>query len=221
MCSPIPYSRIVLAPTNDPTLGEIPCACIARSHASKPCAPWKGLIILSVVVSDALSASVSALTGATVYASPRISVVTPCVSFPTSRPSPRREQITRLSLDVDESRRHHHPRRVDALRRLRIAELPASHDARDAVAFQRDIAIEPGIAAPVDDAPVDDDHVVALTVRWSRCRAARLWRRARTRERECERRNGGSRIAKAKTHDQSSGTMGRVGAARRERARHM
>ena len=89
---PIAYSRIVLAPTKEPTLGEIPCACIARSHASKPCAPWNGLIIASIAVSDALSASVSALTGATVYASPRISVVTPCVSLPTSRPSPRRNR---------------------------------------------------------------------------------------------------------------------------------
>ena len=59
MCSPIAYSRIVLAPTNEPTFGEMPCACIARSHASKPCGPCERCAaIATVAVSAAMSASV-------------------------------------------------------------------------------------------------------------------------------------------------------------------
>ena len=83
---PIANWRSVLAPTNDPTFGEMPCDSIARSHASKPCGPMNRRDVAAAAAGA--SASESSLIGAPVYASPKISVVMPCVTLLTSRPSP-------------------------------------------------------------------------------------------------------------------------------------
>ncbi len=90
MRRPMPYSRSVLAPTNEPTFGEMPFASIARSQVSKPRGPMNRRAAAAAGRSPVRPPIVCSLTGAAVYASPRISVVTPWVSLPTLRPSPPR-----------------------------------------------------------------------------------------------------------------------------------
>src|SRR5665213_2600380 len=45
------------------------------------------------------------------------------------------KEIAGLSLDVDEPGRDDHPRRIDALERLRVAELSSSYNANYSISF--------------------------------------------------------------------------------------
>src|SRR5215467_13090914 len=74
-----------------------------------------------------------------------------------------------VRMQIDETRRNHHPLRVDhalAERGIKFS------DPGDAAIFHRHIAVEPGIAAAVDDPAVGDDDIIAGVCsqrpRWTR-----------------------------------------------------
>jgi hypothetical protein len=106
------------------------------------------------------SASTAAFVGAGVVASPRISVVTPCATLPTTRPSPRSSALQLwlwMSMNPGATIRSRASTRVAAGACARGAH---RSDARDAVAADPHVAADPGIARAVDDPAVGDHHVV-------------------------------------------------------------
>jgi hypothetical protein len=66
----------------------------------------------------------------------------------------------RLILDVDEPGRDDHVSRIDSRPCGRRPQHPPRHHARDAISANGDIAVEPGRAGPVHDAPILDHNVV-------------------------------------------------------------
>ncbi len=90
MAMPMPYWRIVPWPTNDPKFTDAPVCSMARSQLSNPSGPPNRAIRSSARVSSSVrSESTFSLMGALVEPSPMISVVMPCVTLLTTRPSPR------------------------------------------------------------------------------------------------------------------------------------
>ena len=156
IASPFAYTRTVAAPMNEPTLGDVPCACIASSHAPKPCGPGYAPVPRGPPVANWPPAAVFSFVGAGVPPSPRISVVMPCVTLLTDRPSPRKFVPLWMSMNPGETTR---PRSVDALLRRKAAERPGRSDARDAVADDGDVAEEPRGAGSVDHVAVLEHEV--------------------------------------------------------------
>src|SRR5687767_4343927 len=76
-----------------------------------------------------------------------------------------------MALDIEKPRRHHAMRRVDAFARAGVAQQTPRGDARNAIAPDAHIAVEPGGSGTVHDAPVLDDYIVRAIVRR---RASRL-----------------------------------------------
>ena len=75
------------------------------------------------------------------------------------------EVLVRLRLDVDEPRRHDVSRRIDTRCGARTGERSARPDGGDAVATQRDVAVEPGGAGSIDHSSVRDDNVIRIAGR--------------------------------------------------------
>ena len=88
--------------------------------------------------------------------SPRISVVMPCVTLLTERPSPRKFVPLWMSMKPGATTSPRASMRCFAGNRWSD---PAGADARDAIADDRDVAGEPGGAGAVDDAAVLEHDV--------------------------------------------------------------
>ena len=136
MASPLPHSRTVPPPTNEPTLTETPRSSSQRSQSPKRVHELDQLAPDGVIAGDATTrisrngSSMRPPNGAGVQASPMISVVTPCVILERERRS-LRERDDRVRLDVDEAGADDHPGRVDDLarpveRRFRRGRSPRS-----------------------------------------------------------------------------------------------
>ena len=121
--------------------------CIASSHAPKPCGPGYAPVPRGPPVANCPPAAVFSFVGAGVPPSPRISVVMPCVTLLTDRPSPRKFVPLWMSMKPGATTR---PRDVDALLRREAPKRSGRPDARDAVAHDGDVAEEPGGAGSVD-----------------------------------------------------------------------
>jgi hypothetical protein len=61
-------------------------------------------------------------------------------------------------VQIDETRRNHHPLRIDHALAERGIEFA---NPGDAAIFHCHVAVEPGIAAAVDDLAVGDDDIIA------------------------------------------------------------
>src|SRR5262249_20347593 len=74
-----------------------------------------------------------------------------------------------VGVQIDETRRNHHPLRIDHALAERGIEFA---DPGDAAIFHCHVAVEPGIAAAVDDLAVGDDDIIAgvgsARARWTR-----------------------------------------------------
>ena len=109
--------------------------------------------------------SVFSLAGAFVQPSPRISVVMPCVTLLTMRPSPVRKSSREwlwMSMNPGATTS---PRASTRSRARARREHPDGGDARDAVAADADVAVEPGASGPVHDPAARDDDVVRRGIR--------------------------------------------------------
>src|ERR1051326_6629517 len=191
---PMTYWRMVAAPTNDPKLTLAPCCSMARSQASNACGPSKrGGAPAAARPRLSEADMVFSLAGAGVEPSPMISVVMPCATWLTTRPSPVRSAPADwpwISMKPGVTVRPRASMRsraagaggragggaggaggaraggcgeaasVDALARGGAGEQAGGSDARDAIAADGDIAVEPGVAGAIDDAAVDDEEVV-------------------------------------------------------------
>jgi hypothetical protein len=69
-----------------------------------------------------------------------------------------------MALNVNESRCHHEPGRIDVAARGDIHQHAARRNTGDAVATNADVAVEPGIPRAVDDAAPGDDDIVSAVV---------------------------------------------------------
>ena len=101
----------------------------------------------------------------------------PCDTLLTTRPSPMVNWSRRLSLDIDEARRHHLPRRIDArASRCAVASIPAG--AMRAMRSPRMpmSAAYQALPVPSIDPAIGDDDVVRAAGGLARC--ARACRRS-------------------------------------------
>ncbi len=87
---PLAYARTVAAPRNEPKLTDAPCRAIASSQFANPRAPANERNRRASALSVTRYIAITwAFAGAGVAPSPRIIVVTPCVTMLTTRLSPR------------------------------------------------------------------------------------------------------------------------------------
>ena len=172
--SRLAYVRTVAAPTNEPTFGAMPCACIASSQLRKPCClaeatrQRRPLRLGRHVVGQVCR--VCRGRGRALTEDLRRDPLGDLADVP---PVAEEEGAARLSLDVDEAGRHHHPVGVDARSGLGGREHPPRGHGGDAVASDRQVAVVPPRARPVDDPPVLDHHVVGTARRPRHARGGR------------------------------------------------